>query len=233
MKIRFNRTGCERKALVTAIGEILGVEPEYKGAPKFIYSIDQFELDKEGTLIYNNPTEGGILGTLLAELELRGFTYETPEVATQGNTEGDNLLVIEVPKDGFTNSTIENLEKLIKNKGELIKKALSIDELTIEQTEETLKFPWFKHDLDADKIKAYTHFVAAICDMAKTQKRINEIINEVDNEKYAFRCFLLRLGFIGHEYKMERKILLSRLAGSSAFRSGVKKARKEDSNEKY
>jgi hypothetical protein len=31
---------------------------------------------------------------------------------------------------------------------------------------------------------------------------------EVDNEKYAFRCFLLRLGFIGSDYKAERKILL-------------------------
>lgn len=232
MKIRFNRTGSERKALVTVIGEILGVEPEYKGAPKFIYSIGQFEVDKEGTLFYNNLTEGGILGTLLAELELRGFTYEMPEVETQGNTEGDNLLVIEVPKVGFTDSTIENLEKLIKNKGELIKKALLIDELTIEHTENTLKFPWFKHELDADKIKAYAHFVTAICDMAKTQKRINEIKNEVNNEKYAFRCFLLRLGFIGPEYKTERKILLSNLTGNSAFRSGVNKAREEDSNER-
>ena len=43
---------------------------------------------------------------------------------------------------------------------------------------------------------------------------------EVDNEKYAFRCFLLRLGFIGAEYKVERKILLKNLTGSSAFKNG-------------
>ena len=42
----------------------------------------------------------------------------------------------------------------------------------------------------------------------------------VDNEKYAFRCFLLRLGFIGTEYKTERKILLRNLSGSSAFKAG-------------
>ena len=45
----------------------------------------------------------------------------------------------------------------------------------------------------------------------------------VDNEKYAFRCFLLRLGFIGAEFKTERKILLRNLTGSSAFRSGQPK----------
>ena len=46
---------------------------------------------------------------------------------------------------------------------------------------------------------------------------------ETDNDKYAFRCFLLRLGFIGAEFKTERKILLRNLAGSSAFRSGQPK----------
>ena len=43
---------------------------------------------------------------------------------------------------------------------------------------------------------------------------------KTENEKYAFRCFLLRLGFIGTEYKKQRKILLSRLNGSSAFKVG-------------
>ena len=43
------------------------------------------------------------------------------------------------------------------------------------------------------------------------------------NEKYAFRCFLLRLGFIGEEYKVERKILLKNLTGSSAFKNGENK----------
>ena len=45
---------------------------------------------------------------------------------------------------------------------------------------------------------------------------------ETDNPKYAFRCFLLRLGFIGDEYKADRKILLRNLSGSSAFRTGKK-----------
>ena len=45
------------------------------------------------------------------------------------------------------------------------------------------------------------------------------------NEKYAFRCFLLRLGFIGAEYKSERKILLENFTGSAAFKSGLKKGK--------
>ena len=66
-------------------------------------------------------------------------------------------------------------------------------------------------------------FICKLCEMARNQKRVSATEKQVDNEKYAFRCFLLRLGFIGNEYKSERKILLKNLTGSSAFKSGAKK----------
>ena len=72
-------------------------------------------------------------------------------------------------------------------------------------------------------MKAYDTFICKLCEMARNQKRVNGTEKQVDNEKYAFRCFLLRLGFIGNEYKTERKILLKNLTGSSAFKSGAKK----------
>jgi len=57
--------------------------------------------------------------------------------------------------------------------------------------------------------------------MAKTQQRVNATEKQVENEKYAFRCFLIRLGFVGSEFKAERKILLKNLSGNSAFRNGA------------
>ena len=72
-------------------------------------------------------------------------------------------------------------------------------------------------------MKAYDTFVCKLCEMARNMKRSNATEKPVDNDKYAFRCFLLRLGFIGAEYKTERKILLKNLTGSSAFKSGAKK----------
>jgi hypothetical protein len=53
--------------------------------------------------------------------------------------------------------------------------------------------------------------------MAKDAKRVSSKPTETDNDKYAFRCFLLRIGFIGKEYKTARKILLRNLTGNSAF----------------
>jgi len=58
--------------------------------------------------------------------------------------------------------------------------------------------------------------------MAATQKRVTAKVKEPDNEKYAFRCFLLRLGFIGDDYKATRKILLRNLSGNSSWKAGHK-----------
>jgi hypothetical protein len=129
-------------------------------------------------------------------------------------------LVIEMPLTGFTPEKLDNLSKLVAAKASLLKAALGVEDLPIQQTENTLRFPWFTFNPEnSEEVKAYIHLVAALCDMAKTQQRVNASEKPVDNEKYAFRCFLLRLGFIGAEYKAERKILLSKLTGSSAFKN--------------
>ena len=139
----------------------------------------------------------------------------TPEAASERTG-----LTVEIPLDKVD---VGNLTKLLDAKGGLIKKALGISELPIEVLEEKAAFPWFGELPDNDAVQAYTHFISALCQMSKNAKRVTVTEKAVDNEKYAFRCFLLRMGFIGAEYKTERKILLKNLTGSSAFRNGGKK----------
>lgn len=90
----------------------------------------------------------------------------------------------------------------------------------IEITDEKIKIIWFSYTTDSDEMAAYTQFISRLCDMARDAKRVSSKPTETDNDKYAFRCFLLRLGFIGKEYKTARKILLRNLTGNSAFRCG-------------
>jgi len=232
MTMQYQFNDCDRKILVAAIGEILQIQPVYQGVPSFAYIIGGFEVDKQGTLIIAETTTDTEVDTLLEDLRLRGFTYEKEEIQTenqteienqiQTDTESDEVLTIEMPKEGFTDEAMTNLENLIKGKGELIKKALGIETLPVEMSENSISFPWFKANAEPEAVQAYTQFIAAICEMAKTQKRISATAKAVDNEKYAFRCFLLRLGFIGNDYKTTRKILLSKLSGSAAFKSGKK-----------
>ena len=127
---------------------------------------------------------------------------------------------VSMPKSLFTDSNLENLKALIAAKGGLIKKALGVPDLPLEITDTKVSFPWFLATPTPDEMNAYDTFICKLCEMARNQKRINATEKPTDNEKYAFRCFLLRLGFIGAEYKTARKILLKNLSGSSAFRNG-------------
>lgn len=145
------------------------------------------------------------------------------EDGMQASEVPDLALTIELPRDGFTDTAIANLEKLVESKSALIKKAVGAESLPIEKTDETLRFPWFPFCASADEVKAYSRFISALCAMAKEQKRITAKEKPVDNEKYAFRCFLLRLGFIGEDYKAERKILLQKLSGNGSFKSGERR----------
>ena len=139
----------------------------------------------------------------------------------------DMGLTVTMPKAYFTEESLLNLRNLITAKQNLIKKAFGIEELPIEEKDETIRFPWFAiKPADSDAVTAYTKFIYALCELAGSQKRITAKEREVENEKYAFRCFLLRLGFIGDKYKTDRKILLKNLSGSAAFKD------KRDKHEK-
>ena len=229
MRIEFNRTGAERKALVKAISEITGAAAVYKYMPTCAYEIDYFTVTKDGALEFDDRADNEEIETLLEQLAERGFTAaEMSDVAAEKVSEdaadgpqGESVgLTVTIPLDKVA---VGNLTKLLDAKGSLIKKALGIAELPLEINEDAVSFPWFDACPDADTAKAYTDFIAALCRMSKDQKRINATEKDVTNEKYAFRCFLLRLGFIGAEYKADRKILLKNLTGSSAFKT-VKEA---------
>lgn len=224
MKIDFNLKGAERKELVKAISRITGIKAEYQGMPTTNFVIGDFTVTAEGALVYDDKIDAGELLNELAEAGFEG-TADKSE-GKELKVAEPNILTIEMPADKVNT---ENLQKLLDAKGALIRKALGIDSLAFEIHEDRVSFPWFI-DPAPDYALAYTQFIAAICKMSTEQKRVTAKVREVNNEKYAFRCFLLRLGFIGEEFKQSRKILLSNLDGSSAFKT-VKEDPKEVQDE--
>jgi hypothetical protein len=213
MKIEFNLKGAERKDLVKAISRITGIKAEYQGTPSMSYQIGDFTVTKDGALVYDDKVDASGILNELAEAGFEGITDKSE--GKELKVPEPNVLTIEIPADKVNTG---NLQKLLDAKGNLIRKALGIDNLAFEIQEDRVSFPWFI-DPAPDYALAYTQFIAAICKMSTEQKRVTARVREVDNEKYAFRCFLLRLGFIGEEFKKSRKILLSNLDGSSAFKT--------------
>lgn len=114
----------------------------------------------------------------------------------------------------------DNLAKIIESKSGLIKNALGIDCLPMDVTKSTVSFSWFNELPTVDECIAYMDFITALCRMSVKQKRVTASKRIEENEKYAFRCFLLRLGFIGSECKQDRKILLNNLEGNAVWKGG-------------
>ena len=217
MTLRYNLTGSDRKRLVSSISEITGASAKYLGAPSFAYQVDYFTIDRNGSLSFDDRVDSEVIERLLQHIYDEGFDID------QSHTEDEDepcAVCVSMPKSLFTDSNLENLKALIAAKGSLIKKALGVADLPLEITDTKVSFPWFPATPTPDEMKAYDTFICKLCEMARNQKRINATEKPTDNEKYAFRCFLLRLGFIGAEYKTARKILLKNLSGSSAFKNG-------------
>ena len=227
MTITINATGAERKRLVQTIAKWLGCDAKYLGVPSCAYQVDYFTIGKDGSLSFDDRADSEVIERLLQHIYDEGFDIDqshTEEDDAEENTEDEiSGICISMPRSLFTDANLENLKALITAKGSLIKKALGVDELSLEFSDTKVSFPWFPGIPTPDEMKAYDTFICKLCEMARNQKRVVAKEKATDNDKYAFRCFLLRLGFIGAEYKSERKILLRNLTGSSAFRSGLPK----------
>ena len=223
MKAEYNKQGAARKELADASSQIMGESAKYLFLPTKAYQIGSIMVGETGTV---ECEDEALFQKVVQELAAKGFRPENrvpilEEGVKPGETsemESVDTLTISLP-DNLTEEDFVKLQNLVASKASLFKKALGTNDLTIQRGEGKISFPWF-HEADSTKVQVYTKLVTALCQMAKKSKRITAKEHEVPNEKYAFRCFLLRLGFIGSEYKDCRKILLEKLSGSAAYRDG-------------
>ena len=234
MQIKYNVTGDRRKAMVAVMRDVLQDATRYLGAPSFAFQVGVYTVDKSGTVTCPDGTDEGQIDMLIRELAHDGFIGERIGEAAKPvepkSVEPDQLeketprsmdldrLAVELPRDGMTPTAMENLRRLIASKATLLKKALDTDTLPITEHSDRIEFGWFRPTDDQAEIAAYYQLLQGLCELARTQKRVSAAEQEVENEKYAFRCFLLRLGFIGPEFKVSRRALLKNLTGNSAFR---------------
>lgn len=204
MNIKFNIEKSQRKALAQKIGELTGSEVKYLGVPSCGYQIGAYTLDKEAVLHGDELPDD-----IRSEMQKAGYTVKDEPEA----------LIISMPKETLDEPTLNRVKRIIENKGTLFKAAFKSDSLEITTDDEKVSFPWFTIESNEDAF-AYSTFISMLCEFARNQKRINDKPDTSDNPKYAFRCFLLRIGMIGEEYKPVRRVLLRNLTGSSAFRHG-------------
>jgi len=242
MKANYNVTGEDRKQLVAIISREAGIQPVYTRMPECAFVIGNMKVTKTGELLWDERTDASLIERITAALATAGFTAEAEETAEAPETEEaettetietkeaeetettaaeaneEGGLTVTMPRDFFTDEALENLKKIIASKRTLLMKALGADDLPILISDETVSFPWFPEPSPAEA-QAFTNLITAICKMAKEAKRVTAKEKETESEKYTFRCWLLRLGFVGAEHKHDRAILLQNLSGHAAFKN--------------
>ena len=235
----YNVSGPERKRLVNAIAAYTQADAKYLGVPSCAYEVDYFTIDRNGCVSFDDRADSEEIEGLIDALVNQGFVAQVSDLgcedadeeadkdapaAEEAATEPDSAedgeqvgLTISLPLDGFNPDSLDRLQRLVDSKASLIKKALGADRLTIQAVDGTMRFPWWDTLPEPEETQAATAFIAALCKMAKEAKRVTATEKVVESEKYAFRGFLLRLGFIGADSKQTRKTLLKNLSGASAF----------------
>ena len=232
----YQNSGCDeqRKQMAQVISEIIQEKVVYKRVPTCAYQIGSFTISKEGVLSWTEDTDAETVKGVVAGLQMMGFTAKTelriadhtdstektaPDEAPEEGSVDSSKLTVEIPLRLVDEATLANLDRIIEGKGNLIRKAIGADSLSYEVTDSKVLFPWFTLSGDADEALAYTQLISKLVEQARTAKRVTMKGKKAENEKYAFRCFLLRLGFIGDEYKAARRVLLKNLTGNGAWKN--------------
>lgn len=229
MKLTFNVSKENKKAFAKAIEAITGEKAVYQFTPTYAFAIGDLTVNRDAT--HTAPDDKDI-GSLLEALKAQGYELSETEGAPGEKPKEEAPAADEKPEDleeapeltvslPLTAANVGTLTNILSSKGELIRHALGAADLRINVTDDKIEFPWFDRKVTADEAKVYATFISLLCKFSKELKHASNRPVETDNEKYAFRCFLLRLGFIGSDYKEARKILLQNLTGNSSFRHGV------------
>ena len=232
--LQYTLAGEQRKQMSQVISEIIQEKVVYKRVPTCAYQMGSFTISKDGVLSWTEDTDTETVKGVVAGLQMMGFTAKTelriaeqtdstekaaPDEASEEGSVDSSKLTVEIPLRLVDEATLANLDRIIEGKGNLIRKAIGADSLAYEVKDDKVMFPWFTLSGDADEALAYTQLISKLVEQARTAKRVTMKEKKVENEKYAFRCFLLRLGFIGDEYKEARRVLLKNLTGNGAWKN--------------
>ena len=119
---------------------------KYLGMPSTAYEVGTFTIDKTGTVLCEDDFA---LERLVHNLIGDGFI---PEEESKSEHDATQSLTMAIPKNKVD---LAKLNKILENKGDLIKKALGITSLEIEESEEKVSFPWFEN-IDNEHLMTYT-----------------------------------------------------------------------------
>ena len=245
----------DRRKLIAAIEE-LSSKMKYQGPPTFSYKNEVATVLRDGTLVIEDLEGNKELLLQLANQKLIDDSWnEDREVLCislplEQHTAQSLINLVSI---FYTKATIINkaigaprafeinerfIETIMEEQPTEVSEFLSFwkecgsDNMTkgINFYEGKINFTGFPVTENSNWVKAFTEIASAINKLALESKYIKINPEPIENEKYSFRVWLVRIGFVGTEHKTSRKLLLSNLSGHTAFRT---ESQKEAHKQKY
>lgn len=133
----------------------------------------------------------------------------------------DYALTIQLPAPTQnTEEVLWKIEGILTAKAPLITKALGIQDCPVELVDNEhlgplFSFAWFDSIPDPEVTHAASVLISKICEHANQATRVVHTPSHAVNERFAMRCWLVRLGLIGDEHKETRSVLIRNLTGDS------------------
>ena len=247
-KLSFKVSGTERKVIASVIAAALMTEADYAGAPSFSYKAGGWVVDREGSVSTPETPieEKESIRPVLDALKTAGATAGESATVTfsldghSGNTIRNIINLIWSKQTLIQKSfgrqsailpeslvtainavPIDSLDDFAKaiNDGIDSGEIQGESELDFDLAEKTISFSFANATLDTDEALAFVTLCRQINEQAKQQKFSSTRQKETDNDKFSFRVWLIRLGFVGAAFATDRKVLLARLTGDAAFRT--------------
>ncbi|WP_350342359.1 virulence-related protein [Proteinivorax tanatarense] len=232
-----------RKEIVKRLESHFKVKAKYLGVPSFAYELKAqeatFIINREGKVVNSKSKEIVELDKLLGKT--KPFESDSIKISIDEHNGKSlrNLINMIYSKQGLLKRALNFEDDLVKD--DFVSKINESAIDTLEDFKEVLEsasqgscpglgfnfeeriatFNLCK-ELEPDQLKAFKKLVKIIDRKAKALKYASAKVKVTNNEKYTFRTWLLRLGMIGNEYKMTRKILLENLNGNGAFKRPLK-----------
>jgi len=189
----------------------------------------EHEEDAQPAEAETEATQGAETPDVAAEpAEEESPKEDAPEEAEKDDESADDAadtddthLTITIPRASLPDDVLFRLKQIVANKGILFKNALQAETLPIIVTDEEVSFPWFTLTGMEGEATAYAQFITALCQMAKEQKRVLDKPYNGDNDRFAMRIFMVRLGMKGADFALARKLMMKNLSGNSGWRYGA------------
>lgn len=205
----FGVKGKDRRRLADEVGRASGKLPCYMKYPTCNYQVGEFTVDRDGNLIIPESVAENQAKLVISHLKSMGFDAPQLQVPER--------LSIAVPADMLSEVERERLVEFVAARQDVLRAGLRLDEVRVEEDSGKLVFAWFPYTGAHEDVAAYQVFVEQLLALVRSLKRVVRVDSRVSNDRYAWRCFLLRLGLIGPEFRAVRRVLMRGVPGSSAY----------------